>query len=431
MTRNDDAAVGDRGPRAAARLLAAAVGSADPGAAFASRVGAALGVELAPASVARCVESLSANTASGAWRDVPAPLFDATVAAAVALGRAEWLGSALAADLGAKDRTKAVKRALHGLRARGVTVAEPASPSAPSAFRARAVHDPDAERRSVVSAPDGMGARLVVVIADLDGGVAFVEAIFRDATLVRVAGTVSPRKVVRPMVRQLFDTWGEALTSVDVSIGAGEILDADAAGRLETASVRDRLAELRPVLRPLAADRKRLAEPVLDPDRVRRRAAESAALLDSPIFAGWMPDQRALLECGESVHRAMASDLVLNEAQRHEQVEGVFTRAVRDYLTEPHRRALADRLRHAGRFLLAAGRGEDAERAWAAAATLDEGGTPSFADRMFRRFFDSPAPPAVGEAPSTEPPSEPRSRLVLPGTVDAGGAKRGGGLILP
>ena len=412
-------------------MLADAASGGAAGNELARELGAALGSDLDDAAVARCVTSLTSGSAAGSWSAVPDPLFDATVEAASSLGRADWLTSALGAALGAKARAKTVKRALHALRSRGLEVDAPAAADAPSAFRARAVHDPDAERRSVVSPPDGMGARLVVVIADVDRGVAFVEAIFRDETLVRVAGTVSPRKVVRPMVRQLFTTWGDALTSVDVSVSAGEILDADAEGRLDAPSVRERLADIRPVLKPLAEGRVRLVEPAVEAELLRRRAAESGSLFESAIFAGWMPDQHSLLECGEKLHRAVASDLVLNEAQRHDQVESVLARAVRDYLTEPHRRALASRLRHASRFLLAAGRVEDAERALGAATTLESGGTPPFAERLFRRFFDAPARAEGPLTPTTEPPSEPRSRLVLPGSVDPAGEKRGGGLILP
>jgi hypothetical protein len=412
-------------------VLAAAAATGASEAGLASRVAAALGAELGATLVARCVDSLGRGSAAAEWRDVPDGLFDATLEAASMLGRADWLASALDAELGAKERVKAVKRALHALRSRGVAIEPFTQAAAPSAFRARAVHDPDAERRSVISAPDGMGARLVVVIADVAHGVAFLEAIFRDETLVRVAGTVSARKQVRPMVRQLFATWGDALTSVDVSIGAGEILEAEGEGRIEAPSLRERVGELRPVLKPLAEPRQRLAEPALDENAFRRRAAESGTLFESPLFAGWMPDQHALLECGEKLHLAMASELVLNEVQRHEQLEGVFSRAVREYLSESQRHALMSRLRHASRFLLAAGRADEAERAWSAASSLAAGGTPPFVERMFRRFFDAPPRGAGTAAPPAEPSSEPRSRLVLPGSTDPAGDKPGGGLILP
>ncbi len=421
------AAEGARG--AAARILIelARVGATRADAA--ERLAGAIGSHVDRAVVDACVATFAGEGVDVAWALLDDELFAAVIEAAQALDRGDVVAAALAHEPSSKARAKSAKKAAHRLRSRGVDVPLHEAPAAHATVVVETADEADAERRALITAPDGAGGRLIVIAADRADGVLFVEAIFRDEVLVRLAGNVLPRKKVRPMLRQLFSTWGDALASVDVSVGAAEILAADAQGHLDAPSLRDWLSELRPLLRPLARDARPLAEPVLDEDAVRRRASESAALFETPAFASWLPDRRALLDCGEKLHVAMASDLVINETQRHEQLAGVFGRAARDYLTEAQRRVLIARLRHASRFLLVRGDTVAAERAWAAARVLEEGGVPPFVEQLFRRVFDRPAPEQP--VPAAETAAEPRSRLILPGAPDPAAAPRGGGLILP
>ncbi len=413
---------------ATTRVLIELVRAGGPVGMASERLANVLGHAVDTALAEACVAALAGGPPEIAWGALDDELFAAVLEAAQALDRGSVVAAALADAASSKARAKLVKAAAHRLRSRGVEV--PVATAAPTHARValRPASDPDAERRSIISAPDGQGGRLVVVVADRADGVLFVESIFRDDVLVRVAGDVMPRKKSRPLVARLFETWGDALASVDVAIGAAEILAADADGRIDTSSLREWLAELRPQLEPLVGEARRLPEPSLDPEALRRRATESASLLDRTVFQSWMPDRRALLDCGEKLHVAVSSDLVISEAQRAEQLASVFTRAAREYLTDAQRRAFVARLRHASRFLLVREDVESAERAWATAQMLEEGGVPPLVEQLFRRVFERSMPeqPAAAE-PATEAP---QSRLILPGAPEPGTASRGG-LILP
>ncbi len=413
---------------ATTRVLIELARARGPAAAAGERLASVVGHDVEPALAEACVEALAGGSPEIVWGALDDELFAAVLEAAQALDRGSVVAAALAESPSSKARVKLAKTAAHRLRSRGIDVPLAAAAPTHANVALRPASHPDAERRSILSPPDGQGGRLVVVVADRAEGVLFVESIFRDEVLVRVAGDVMPRKKSRPLVARLFETWGDALASVDAGIGAAEILAADAEGRIDSSNVRSWLAELRPLLQPLVGEVRRLAAPSLESESIRRRAAESASLLDRPVFQSWMPDRRALLDCGEKLHVAVSSDLVISEAQRAEQLASVFSRAAREYLTDVERRALVTRLRHASQFLLVCGDTESAERAWAAAQVLEDGGIPPLVEQLFRRVFERsmPGSPATAEPPTAASPS----RLVLPGAPEPSTASRGG-LILP
>ena len=127
-----------------------------------------------------------------------------------------------------------------------------------------------------------------------------------------------------------------------------------------------------------------MPEPDPAPQDRSKRLNDAVGLLGLALFRSWGPDRSALLDCQERLRMAASSDLVLHEAQRHEQIEEAFRRAARDYLAGATRSALAGRLRDMGRFLLGRGRAEEAEQAW-----VD---TVINSARMGREFLESCTP---------------------------------------
>lgn len=419
--------------RDAGRLIADAVANGEPAARLAERLSAALGASVSEAEACRCLEGLAPSGTAEPVELESEPLFAAWVEAAVRLERGDLIASAMVQPPRERSRVKLLKRAAHVLRSHAVAVPESDSPRhATLAPRASASADQGA--RAWVTAPDGSGGWLAAILAEVRGGsaTAFLEAVFRDDTLVRLEGAALTRKGGRNVARDLRAAWGEAIVEIPASAGAAAVLAAEQGGRLERPSLKGAIAEHRSLLRELARDARPLVEPELDGPSARRRVAESAQLLASPLFASWYPDRAALLACQERLRVAASSDLVLNDAQRTEQLDEAFQRAARDFLAAATRDALTTRLRGMSRFLLASGRRDDAERAWACASELDGGGTPPLVDAMFRRAFQPEHPADRGEAPSREPGAS-GSGLILPGSsgFGSGSGGTGGGLILP
>jgi len=278
-----------------------------------------------------------------------------TPAAAAALAAVEQR----AADRGVR---KAARRALHGLRQRGILPPPRPRPAAPPA---------PAPIEGLVSAFDGRGDRLVWLLRALaDGGTLLVAArLGEPAGLHDLQVAEVTRKQVRAARRELADDAGLRLVAADWRLLDALLVEADeraaAAGRGRAyAKVRVRLTSDPPAT---------AAEPVST--RVRAPAADevealvdrSGTLLDEPELRAWWPAPDAVAPFLAEVEALRESPLVLSPAQQEERVAAVVRRAAAALFPPAD---LARRLAGTAYVLAETGRGEAAAQALAVAGVL-------------------------------------------------------------
>jgi hypothetical protein len=239
-----------------------------------------------------------------------------TAAAAAAL-------AALAEHVADRELRKTARRALHGLRRRGV-VPPGRTPSA-------AVRPLPAPVEGLVSAFDGRGDRLVWLLRPLpDGGTLLVAArLHEPGGLEELDVAEVSRREVRAARRALAERAGLRLVAADWRVLDALLVEADAraaaAGRGRAyARVRTRLTAEPPAApaEPVSA-RARVPEG----DEAERLVEGSSALLAEPELALWWPPQEALAPLLAEVKALEESPLVLSPAQQEERMLGAVRRA--------------------------------------------------------------------------------------------------------
>ncbi len=239
-----------------------------------------------------------------------------TAAAAAAL-------AALAEHVADRELRKTARRALHGLRRRGV-VPPGRTPSA-------AVRPLPAPVEGLVSAFDGRGDRLVWLLRPLpDGGTLLVAARLHEPGVLEEldVAEVSRREVLAARCA-LAERAGLRLVAADWRVLDALLVEADAraaaAGRGRAyARVRTRLTAEPPAApaEPVSA-RARVPEG----DEAERLVEGSSALLAEPELALWWPPQEALAPLLAEVKALEESPLVLSPAQQEERMLGAVRRA--------------------------------------------------------------------------------------------------------
>jgi hypothetical protein len=279
------------------------------------------------------------------------------------------------AAAGSLDKTarKALRRALHRLRSRGVALTE--SPAAPRVATLPPLADEIAV--ALVSPPDPSGAQLVVLTEPSpSGGVRIFEgAVDLERGVLEFRVLQASRSQARRLLRSL--TRHERLAATPASREAVAALLARAA----SAQPADRALPAafgdwrNRVARPPAGaatpgDAARAAFPSADPlPSVLREVAEAVA---AGALGPWPPEPAAVQALAEKVRDTASSRLLVNEAQRRTQVDAVLA----DAAGERYAGAAADRT--AGRLEECAfaawqrGREDEARRLVAAARAFRE-----------------------------------------------------------
>ena len=305
----------------------------------------------------------------------------------------EWLGSQpneeamrLVRELqvGANDRAvvKAARRALHRLRSLGVDIADSgADDERPFSL----AYEPDvvAEAEAHLSGIDGSGTRVLwLLIPSRAGGFRLLEALLDDKEGVRKAEVLAvTRKGFRTHLERLRGSPNLLVGRIDSrraieSLVAAEALAGSEGLELPASYTKWRGDEGRPLFETVKESE------ALSP-RIYDRLAEqsvsgrpelldaSVKLLDLPVFSTWAlvgdPAERA----AEQIRRAETSRLMINDAQRKEQVEGALREAASG-IDSVARQLYRRRLEAMAWLLWEAGEQEVAERALAAAVGFSE-----------------------------------------------------------
>jgi hypothetical protein len=297
-------------------------------------------------------------------------------------------------DAADKALAKRARKALHVLRTRGV-----AAPKAEKReFRPHGPYAP-AEELSLASMIDGRGERVVWLVRAADQGLDVFEAQLSDTRGILGFTTANaPRKDWRAHAARVVADERMAVARITERHARQLIEDGYqrtlAAGRVppeEFARARLGMGHFEPEERHPALD----AAPPLPVAEARNRLATLHAL---PELRTWIPPEDALPALDLEIGNIVTSKLIVDPAQRREQLAAAVDKIATAALTPDYRTLLATRLQETALLLAARGKGDEARlAATAAALTLDES-VPASDNPFVIRLFDK-----VVKAPEEEP----------------------------
>lgn len=291
-----------------------------------------------------------------------------------------------------KPAKKALRRARHRLRSRGVAVAESAAPRVVATI-GRVEEELDA---AAVTPLDPRGSRVVYLVAGNPSGGARIFEIMLDEERGVLACEVyaAPRGKARRFLREM--SRGK-LPAVEAPADAVRALVARVAGHQPGT---------RPLPRSFVEWRSRVAaapEGALAPGAIARAALGTAApeLVDRAVamirereLGPWPPENPALAETAEKIVALGESELVVSAAARAEQVDGIVDDAIGRIFESGFAARLAERFEESAYVQWKLGRDEDA-RACLAAADAFRGELQQHRP-LARAMLDVLLAPAVG-----------------------------------
>lgn len=283
-----------------------------------------------------------------------------------------------------KALAKRARKAVHLLRTRGVQPPK----AAPRQYRPEGPYAP-AEELSLASLIDGHGERVVWLVRRGDDGFDIYEAQLSDTRgILGFTVANAPRREWRPHAARVL---------ADQQLGVARISERHArqlieegyqrtlaAGRVppeEFARARLGMGHFEPEERHPALD----AAPPYPVEEARGRLGELHAL---PEVRTWIPPEDALPALDLEVGNIATSKLIVDPAQRREQLAAAVLKVAEAALTPAYRALLGGRLRETAYLLSQRGRLDEARLASTAAAlTLDP--AVGAADNPFvRRLFE-------------------------------------------
>lgn len=307
------------------------------------------------------------------WLLVEAPAEGAELAMAWADAPrgAESIGSLTDEGLDKAGR-KALRRAQHRLRSRGVEVPE----AAPAPRVASLPKLDDELAAALVSTPDPSGAQLVVIVEASPAGGAriFQGAVDLERGVPDFQVFATTRSRARALLRDLESSSRVgAVRASRESLAA--LLAAAAAAQVPGRALPPAFEEWRSrVARPVdgarlpGADAREALGGTADL-ALARTVAERVAAGD---IGPWPPAFDVLREIGEKVRQAAESPLLVDDAQRRAHVDSVVAEAVDARYAEPAGERTAQRFEEAAYAAWTGGRSDEARALLAAAQTFRE-----------------------------------------------------------
>jgi len=293
---------------------------------------------------------------------------------------------AAAVGAGYKRGEKIFKRAAYELRSKGVEVPEWEEKGA-------SVLKPTekAEPVTMTTILDGTGGRALFLYLPMESSdVHIVTAWFDDSDGFKdYQGGDAPRGSARTFKKKLESEKEYPFYRVPVEYAAYLLDRAAATTAKKGLATPPGYADTRTMLRKYLTD---YAPPeprsLISEEPEASDARESMNLFDIPTFMSWAPDVESLESCGMKLDQALASTLVISEAQRMEQIEKAFEDSAATFLTGETRSKLTERLNDTARVYAFNGEVEKAKWALATATEINaEGSLPLFVVEMFRRAF--------------------------------------------
>lgn len=301
--------------------------------------------------VQRAQALLASDDASGA-EGLPEPLLELVALHAAERGRAAFLASAAA---GPKALAKLVKKELYRLKSEGRAVElpkaapEPASkPGAPEETLPAFMSPVDIDGRRTFIAPhhdarDGFSA-VLGELSDVEG-------------IVRVQAAPMPRRDYRKFARELARPRGGEPPWMELTASelGGFLAAALALNEKQGKGVEPSRAIVRnfPGEPTPAASR---SWPPLEPQEERGKVQHGSRLFAELENARWMPANTALATLTHRIDEVATSRVVVDEAQRRQQIEAALDRTVEEYFVGEERGLWAERLFRQADYFAATGR---------------------------------------------------------------------------
>jgi len=313
----------------------------------------------------------------------------ATVAERLGASGDERAVALLQAIVGASDResAKRAKRALHQLRARGITVddAEPRG-----AFSLEIEPDIAGDSLGYITGVDGLGGRILwMLIPNSTGGYGLLEAVIDDVHGIRKAEVLkTTRGDFRQHMTRLRENPAVLLAKAAPAAVAGILREAEALNESSATEIPSGYAEFcsgtaAPLFETTGEGVGDLPEPPAGEDARREALRDAVELLGAPYFSNWAILGDAAENAATAVRAAETSEVLVDEDQRKQQVDQAVA-GVADSFDDLERARFKSRLHQMARVLAASGNSTDAARARVAGDGF-ETVTDLYADHPFAR----------------------------------------------
>ncbi len=289
--------------------------------------------------------------------------------------------------------SKAAKRALHRLRARGVAIPEPTAEIATASPSRSAAPAEDSREPVLATAVDGSGERAIFLPLKASRGFELHLAVLSDEKgVLSLTSRQLSRRQLHAFVAELSPDTREMLREIPLErarallTAAVELNPGGAMGTAEAAGIPE-------LLRALPHAEKQESAELESASSTDASAAlrDSLALFEAPALRSYVPPQDVVLAVGQKLEEVMLSPLLVDETQRLAQMRHALERAATEYFTSQRRSLYAARLRDAAEHFLDRGDSVNADRARAVAAALASDRPIEeipFARGMFERIFD-------------------------------------------
>jgi hypothetical protein len=365
------------------------------------KVAAEIGESAAAVGEARELLASTDAADAPAIAGLPVALAEAVLEAAARAKKVDLIRAVLSE--GSKDIARAAKRALHVLRSQGVDLGPEPTPAASSP---KPVAAAETVLTCLASPIDGAGQKVVwIARPQRFGGVQVILAVLSDVEGVvdSQIGEMS-RKGFREYVRRAGDI-SPGLAPRDIPAEKAKAFIAAALAIQHPKG--DGPAHL-DVLQGIGGDAilavpQAASEPAFSDAEETRLSSESGSLHDEAEIAGWFPEEETLRQVALKVEELGTSKIVVDEAQRKQQLQHIIDRFGEEYFTPERRKRYANRLFEMADHFRTTGREEAARRASATARSLNRG-EPDAGRGFMRRMFDKLVPHLL--AASTEKPAE-------------------------
>ena len=373
-----------------------------------------------------------------AWASASLALDPEVVVAALAQGLvqplqvAEGLGAhgdstavPVLTELAAHDDravAKAGKRALHQLRARGVSVEED---SPREEFSLEIAPDVAGGSLAYLTGIDGLGGRIMWILSPIAaGGYSLLEAVTDDIHGIRKAEILATtRGDFRRHMTRLRDNPSVLLamapaTAVTEFLRAAEGLNAESQTDIPSGYTEFSQGEAAVLFEDAAPWDSGLPESPTSEDERREVLRDAVELLGVPYFAAWAILGSAVEDAAAAVRAVETSDLLADEDQRKQQVDQAIS-GVADSLDAEERIRFKGRLHEMARVMAVVGDETEAVRALVAGDAF-ETVEDLYADHPFARaMIQRGVMAAYQHLRQHEPPTAPeeddsKSRIVQP-----------------
>lgn len=319
-----------------------------------------------------------------------------------------------------KQISKAAKRALHKLRARGVLIPDRESERKPSPESTLAAPFAEVREPVWVTTIDGGGNRAIFLPLKAPRGFVLHLIVSSDERgILSLTSRELSRRQLRTFKAELTPETLELLREIPLAAATALLTAA-----LEMSPLSGDAVGIREILRSLPRPRQEsdgqwsdAPRPVSEPADTSAALRDSMALFETPALRSYIPPEGVVLAVGQKLEEVLLSPLLIDDAQRLAQLRHALERATADYFTAARRKLYAARLLDTVELFSKRGNTVSSAQARAVGdaflSDLPIHEIP-FARGLFERIFDLEAA-AKAKRPTTEEVKPESGGLILPG----------------